>query len=310
MRSDVIGVRLHGGLGNQLFQFAACLARQRHDGPTPVDSTGLSRTAGWYGQLGACLKCGAVRELSQTELLTLRQVPRLPKGMSRLRRYREHLSSRLQALDRYVFDEAPEIRFDPRILHVRAPVLLRGYFQDERYFAEVGDELRKRFRSPSFAADAWFTDCAEASLGRPLIAIGFRDGADYEALGWILPDEYYRNALRMLGGQPGDYAFAVFGDSPEVNMSRARRLLGPECSITGAHHLDAVDQLFAMAMFDTLIIPNSSFSWWGAWLADFDHAGGARVLAPDPWLDTDATAPVPDRWVKVGRPASDHRLPV
>ena len=66
---------------------------------------------------------------------------------------------------------------------------------------------------------------------------------------------------------------------------------------TPSHHHD----LAIMAQCDAHIISASSFSWWGAWLAEarsgFD--GSNKVIAPEPWYASDwrtSDGIVPDRW--------------
>lgn len=295
MRGGLIAAGLRGRLGNQLFQYAAAMALQSDDRPTPVDSRWTPRAPGGYGALRVCLRDGAVRELGQVELVMLGQAPRLPRGGSRLERRRDALAERLPIIDRHVFREESPFTHDNRVLDLRGPVLLSGYFQNERYFAHAAAKLRAAFRPASGTCRAWFAQLTREASGRPLVALGFRDASDYASLGWVLPDDYYSAALASLPVTPGQCRFAVFGDSRELNMLRARRLLGDDCEMVSAHHLSILDQLNALSMFDTHIIPNSSFSWWGAWMADADRDFSADVLAPQPWVDGDGGI-VPARW--------------
>lgn len=284
-----IAIRLSGRLGNQLFQFAACRARQGHEGPTLIDSGMLP--IGWRGQLDECLRPGSVTELRRLNRLRLGQLPHLKIG--------ERAAARLR--DSYVVQEVVGHGLDTRVLDVRPPTVLVGYFNDERYFADAAATIRAAFRPASAAARAWVDTCHERAGGRPLVAIGFRHAEDYSTLGWALPDDYYRQALATLEHAPDEYAYAVFGDAREPNMSAARGVLGTGVTMMSAHDLGAVDQLNAMARFEALIIPNSTFSWWGAWLADFDHHHRITVIAPDPWVYVDNEL-IPDRWTKVERP--------
>jgi hypothetical protein len=284
-----LAVRLSGRLGNQLFQFAACRARQEHEGPTVVDSGMLPE--GWRGQLDECLRPGSVTELRRVNRLRLGQLPHLRIGET----------AAVWLRGRYVLQELMGHGVDSRVLGVKPPRVLVGYFNDERYFADAALAVREAFRPASTATLAWMDKCHERGAGRPLVAIGFRHAEDYSTLGWALPDDYYRHALEALEHPPADYAYAVFGDAREPNMATAREVLGTGVTMMSAHELGAVDQLNAMAMFETLIIPNSTFSWWGAWLADFDHHYPITVMAPNPWVYLDNEL-IPDRWTKVERP--------
>lgn len=294
----LVAALLRGRLGNQLFQFAAAMALQPDDRPTPVtDSLWVPRPGG-HAALVACLTPGATRELGQHELLMLGQVPRLRRGRWRAEGYRQTLASRFAQLNRFVFEESSPQCFDDRVPTLRSPVLLSGYFQNERYFVHVATTLRAKFRPASARVRAWFDHFTETSAGRPTVAIGFRHDDEFAALGWVLGDEYYDRALLSLPGTPDEYSFAVFGDSDERDLTRARRLLGTGAHVESAHRLSTVDQLNALSMFETLLIPNSTFSWWGAWLADHDHGFGARILAPDPWIGGQSHI-LPQRWQRI-----------
>jgi len=296
-----IAASLKGRLGNQLFQFAAALSLQPDDRPVPVDSRWAPPGSGGRGSLFACLRREAVRELSQSELVLLGQVPRLLRGSSRIERLRAAAARRLPIIDSRIFTERSPFSYDSRVLALRGPILLSGYFQNEQYFRDVRAKLRSAFRPASTAARAWWMELERRAAGRRLVAVAFRDAPDYAALGWVLPDHYYRAALTALSVEPGECVFAVFGDSYSHNMARAISLLGEDLVLASAHGLSVPDQLSAQSMFDTQIIANSTFSWWGAWLADADRGFTAEIVAPAPWVGADDEGPVPARWRAIRR---------
>ena len=205
-----------------------------------------------------------------------------------------------------MFQERVGQGFDARILDVRAPVWLSGVFNDERYFMSEAATVRAGFEPASRAACEWVEACRSQVGGRPIVAVGFRHATDYASLGWTLPDSYYRDAVETLPEPLTTYAWAVFGDAREPNLATARSIFGIDAITVSAHQLGPVDQLNAMSMFETLIIPNSTFSWWAAWLAEHDH--GATVIAPDPWVYFDNEI-VPGRWIHIARAGGLVRPP-
>jgi hypothetical protein len=293
----LIAVELRGRLGNQLLQFAACRVAQGHPGSTLVDSRTVNFK--WGKRLDAVLRPGTIEEITQRELLRLHEVPRIPRGQGKSIELWDRITSAHPQWRRQ-FCEDIRGGLDPRFSGVDAPVLLKGYFFSEEYFVDQAEDIRAAFEEATPAVTEFVCQCEKQANGRPLVAVGFRDAEDFDSLGWTLPDAYYQSALAALPLPPTEYFYVVFGDDRELNVPRASHLLGPSGSFITAHHLGTVDQLNAMSKFDTLIIPNSSFSWWGAWLADMDHDRNATVMAPDPWVYFDNEC-VPLRWKKIAR---------
>ena len=288
-------------MGNQLFQFAACKALLGVPSNTvTVDSR---RSITWGRPLESCLKDGATTEISQIDLLKFREVPHLTCGQRTVERNWSRLSKTryLRAWkSRYVFQEQRRIGFDEGFESVHPPVLLQGYFQSELYFQGVRSEIVSSFKPPSKSALQFMELAQSGSEGRHIVGISLRQGIDYRQFHFVLPSSYYQSAIRKLPVSPTECSFIIFGDSKETNLSTIECVLGAQV-LRSAHHLNPVDQLNVMSMLDTLIIPNSSFAWWGAWLGDLRRNDHRRmIIAPDPWLSSDDDI-VPSRWIKVRR---------
>jgi hypothetical protein len=286
-------VELRGRLGNQLFQFAVGHALSRRWNCELVFS---ARRVG-AGELTLPEVIGPrYREASDRDLLRLgirdarvrRQVGRYvssagAQARARLRRHQ------------LVVNERTPHRFDPRLLAARPPYLLRGYFQTERYFADVADEVTDALRLPSPES------VLPPDLRRPVVGVSFRRG-DYVGNPWALPLRYQETALEQLRDRVDPGTLLVFSDDAEFAELTVPRLerFGPVRS--AQPFLDSpLDGLSAQAGCDHLVIANSTFSWWAAWLGD--RRAGSRpriVLAPHGWLGQDADLDViPDRWHQV-----------
>ena len=133
---------------------------------------------------------------------------------------------------------------------------LRGYFQSERYFKDVAEEIRSLF-APLIAP------VQEGVAGVHIRMGDYLDRTDM----YHTPDVPFLNeALRRLSGNISK--LVVFSDSPEL----ARKLMEgvPEATrfeiVMDEHEtLDALRELTSM---QELVLSCSSFSWWGAWLGD------------------------------------------
>lgn len=151
-----------------------------------------------------------------------------------------------------------------------------GYWQSEKYFQHISDKVKNEFKLPKHDIDS------------DMVAVSVRRG-DYLALGDVfhnLDEEYYSDAREIFP----DATFVVFSDDPhwcEQNLEWADLVVKGNSAIV---------DLALLASFKNHIIANSSFAWWGAWLAD-----GDTVVAPRDWFTNglDTTDLIPDRWIRI-----------
>jgi hypothetical protein len=280
-----IVVALEGGLGNQMFQYAAGRALALRTGASlALDVRPLLR----HGQRSYGL--GDFQLSPDLELLTVGS----PLRVGRLRRLFRRLTGGEQT-----FREA-SFAYDERISSAAAPIRLEGYFQSERYFATVADELRKDFLPrPALLTEI---DALAARLlpSDPCVSLHVRRG-DYAnpatmAVHGLMEPEYYERALRAVTERVGQVTVCVFTDEPA--WVRANLRLPAETRFVSEHTRTALQDLVLMSRCTHHITANSSFSWWGAWLNPrpdkmvitparwFQPAAGldARDLRPAGWL--------------------------
>jgi hypothetical protein len=283
----VIAVSLIGGLGNQMFQYAAGKAlAERHGVPLALDISAFRN----YAQRDFLLDRLSVPEADQvrafksiaekspenfTRSLWKQRVDRvlaragLPKITASPNQYRE-----------------PHFHYDPTFERLGPKTSLFGYFQSERYFSPIAENLRDCFlpREPFSAAAAEVLCCIERS--RLPISVHVRRG-DYVKPGTaqvhgILGETYYREAICRLEAAIGqDTEFFVFSDDAVA----AEQLLDFVPSSRLVHVRGDVERPWEdMALMSRCrhhVIANSSFSWWGAWL---NRSSAKVIMAPRGWF--------------------------
>ena len=151
-------------------------------------------------------------------------------------------------------------------------VNLYGYFQSEKYFKHIEDEIRKDFE--------WRDDvkklCQEMfdSIGGKAISLHIRR-TDYTVNNNhpLQPMSYYEDALKLFDK---NVQILVFSDDPKWCQEQE---LFADDSVMISEGNDADIDLCLMTKCDYHIIANSSFSWWGAWLGDSE-----KVVAPSNWF--------------------------
>ena len=186
---------------------------------------------------------------------------------------------------------------------------LDGFFQTEKYFENIADEIRSDFTFK----DEYLKPCKEFidSLETTPIFLHIRRG---DAIGKehyhpVAPMSYYVEALKRFDEDTPCFVFSddldwcksqdlfksdkfLFNDNIERYDYQSMDGSG-SMQYTLLPHVD----LCLMSLCSGAIIVNSSFSWWGAWLQN----NRGKVIASKPWFgpsasDLDTSDVVPDHW--------------
>lgn len=284
---STVTVRLLGGLGNQMFQYAAGLAlAERHGSKLRLDPSYINFEAHRSYAIDAlCIEASAARR---------RRVPRWIFERDRL----DHALVRLRFFGAKIEPERTHA-YDERFDQAPANAYLLGYRQTERYLLPVSDLLRERFRPRRMGIEALAFADRIASASAP-VAVHVRRGDYVENLStnhlFGVPGlDYYERAARIVEKRSGAGPLTFFVFSDDIGWCRAQlRLPGETVFVSG--ETAAHEDLDLMRRCKHNIIANSSFSWWGAWLGETDSS---VVVAPKVWFENytgDTSQQVPERW--------------
>jgi len=298
-----------GGLGNQMFQYAAGRALALKTGSRLIlDATSftLPKVRRAYGLDGYALAAetrfdGYRYPPRQTAVrFPARQLPHWIERAARVVRARIPIGFPAGKGDFSVFAEH-SFDFDPDFWQCGPQTYLVGYWQSERYFSEVADVIRRELtylRVPDAANARWLARirachavCVHVRRGDYLMPAHF----GYHGL---CSAGYYQRALRLVRERVANPQFFVFSD--DWPWCR-EHLAGEDIVIVDANKPEAgSDELRLMAACRHHVIANSSLSWWGAWLA---KGAGQTVVAPTPWFTHRPQTPdlLPAGWVVMAR---------
>lgn len=295
MMDQPVIVRIYGGLGNQLFMYACGLALAcRRQAPLFIDVGVL--TSEQYRPFGLGI---FTLRATQAEAKMVRQVRGF--GDSKISREWFHVRRSLGLAKNPGYVRESGWRFDPTVLASPTPCYLKGHWMCERYFFDYADEIRRDLQFRESPAGRNAEIAAEIVACPNPVSIHVRRG-DYLAGGNAaiyasLGQTYYRSALEAMRQRVTQPRFFCFSDDPQV----ARHELGlPADTVFVDHNGNAGhEDLRLMTLCRHHIIANSTFSWWGAWLA-----GGAQqvVVAPQQWWihpDYDDADIIPERWLRI-----------
>lgn len=293
--SDTILVELRGFLGNNLFQFAAGYAiALRTGGHLLFFNPHSDRTA---AEALAAVIGDAYQEASPRQALAFGrfayQSPRRDRIDAVARRWSQR-STAVTGRPRVIkqWNAAAAWAYDPRLEAAVPPVLLDGLFQNETYFEKFASQIDARISLPP-------VDDVLAGAARPLVAVSFRR-ADYINHRSVLPLGFYIEALARLQQAVHPGGFVITSDDPAFAELAVPWLETIAPVIDGASAVGStLEQLALIAACDYCIIANSTFAWWGAWLAERrrGQSSGSEpcVYAPSGWMSGNDEI-LPRRW--------------
>ena len=290
--------QLRGGLGNQMFIYAA--GRwffHFHGRKVKFEGRLLSLEkphGGFIGDLKLSLPVSRATDCTVFEYLR-------PRLIDIIRRSLQQITPR-RLSRRMLEGEALEysIGYDSRLEQKEHPKIINGYFQTYRWASHVITELRAEFRP--MAESQWLVEERDRAIKTRFLAIHVRRG-DYEksrdTFG-VLSADYYLAAIEQLKslGKRWDEVW-VFSDDIEA----ARTVLAPILGMYkvrfvhpptegGGGPIESIE-LFGFARF--AIIANSTFSWWACFLSTSLEI----VVAPNKWFRalTDPEDLIPPQWL-------------
>lgn len=303
----MIIIRMSGGLGNQMFQYALYLKLVSLGREVCFDDTTEYTTV---------TDDGRVRERRPKMLGVFGiNVPKVrQEDLIRMTDSDLRLSSRVRRKitgrrSKLLHDQ--DFHFDPEFLRVEDGYFA-GCFQSPLYFAGVEEKVRRAFTFPENILDgqeraqavrqqilepsgegacrAPYAACDSAS-----IHLRFGDYLDNQKLyGGICTDAYYDAAVRYLTERCRGIRFFVFSN----DETRAREWISRRENPDAFRYASVADEdhgyidLYLMSLCRHHIIANSSFSWWGAYVA-------RQAIAPDDsrYVARQASAPDDSRYV-------------
>jgi len=291
-------VRLVGGLGNQMFQYAAGRAvAHRNQTQLKLDVSALERDARRNYKLhhfNIQERFASPEELARVKGTSGNRLTRLVLLFSRglLPRYRWT-----------VIQEDYIGPFDPSIMAASGNVYLAGYWQSEKYFTNIQDIIRHEF-TVKYAPDAQSRAVAEMIDRIPCsVSLHVRRG-DYVSsprtarVHGTCDLTYYQEAVKWIAERVPQPHLFVFSDDPGW-ITENLHVSYPTTLVT---HNDATrdyEDLRLMSLCKHHIIANSTFSWWGAWLCPNP---GKLVVAPRRWFnefEADTRDLIPDCWYRL-----------
>ncbi len=270
-----------GGIGNQLFQFAAALTlSKRLDAELVLDVS-------WYRRNS---RIPNNRQFKLNDLVDLGRV----RYISKKRHPKVELAIQILKNHKLISDvNTDPLKFCSLTLsrHVR----LRGYWQNEQYFAPISAHLRSIF-SQHLMMSKLANEIAKQIKKGGSLGLHVRRG-DYvtnpktNSFHGVCDASYFHRAVNVVCNLVNVDRVFIFSDDVawcRDNLDFSIRTVLVETSVIDT------DQLKLLSMCDHHVISNSSFSWWAAW---FGYSDKQVVVYPEAWFsDGSSLKNMPRHW--------------
>lgn len=294
----MIIVKLMGGLGNQMFQYAAGRALAcRLNTILKLDTSDYAappwRTPREYLLDKFHITAGIA---SDSELYAVVALASKRLGMSWFSKIAGSLRGRGQIT---TCNELPNC-FNTQFLSLQDNTYLCGYWQSELYFQDISEIVRREFQPAVPWSQRNLQLAAEISATNS-VALHVRRG-DYvndesvRVVHGICSQEYYQACMRQIECAIGTPHYYVFSDEPQWARDNIKTAF-PRTIVDHNDSQDAIFDIKLMSLCKHNIIVNSSFSWWGAWL-NTNH--DKMVFAPSRWFcRKEAKDLLPSSWIVI-----------
>lgn len=297
MNNKIIVCRLFGGLGNQLFIYAAARRFSLQYGADLYldDVTGFGDDT-VYRRKFALNNFTAIYQSASKEQ-RLEPYSQIRRKLARL------VSVRLSpSLNGYVYNPYSDFREEYNSLPNKAKIFLEGYWQSYLYFSGFEDQLRQELKiiPPKNRENL---EMAARIGSRDSTAVHLRFFDSDNTCHAELWEDYYRSGTRVVTEKCSGSHFYVFSDDPDRARLFSTRMWGENFTIVSINDAEnsAFCDMWLMSQCNNIITADSTFSWWAAWFNSFPQK---LVIAPrrslsgrnDAW---NVDAMIPRDWVLV-----------
>ncbi len=272
----MIYVRIIGGLGNQLFQyaFARYLAEMNNTG-VKLDITGFSQ----YNLHKYSLSAFNIQEIiaNEEELKLIQEAKNNPIQKISYKIFKYNIKAKPIS---YIREISP-YSFNDKLIHLNDNIYLDGYWNSEKYFIAIKSIIKREFQvkvQPDDINKKYY----DSILSCNSVSIHFRRGDFINNYTHGISDiVFYQRGINYINERIDHPHYFIFSDDPDwckTNLS----FIKPSTFLDINNPDKNYEDLRLMSACKHNIIANSTFSWWGAWLGNNQDK---IVICPDIWFN-------------------------
>lgn len=291
----MIVMKIWGGLGNQLFQYALGYALAKTYGQELVlDMDFYSEGANRKPLILQCQLSYSAEKGTSPYDSSIRAF----QHNKYFRQYYKILKKLGIGSFRYSCEIVPRYQEDVFTMPLKSVNYYDGYWQSPKYFEAYAEDIRRQFVPKVLSVKAM--ELRELLQNSSSVALHVRRG-DYlsfpsdpgpEDTMYLLGKSYFERAIeRMNQLSPGVAIYCFSDDIPWCK----KELVGPNIHyIERSYNLSDFVEWHLMSLCKHQIVSNSTYSWWAAWLNSYSQK---IVISPDRWFGNHDI--FPDSWIKI-----------
>ena len=291
----MIIMKIWGGLGNQLFQYALGYALAKtHDRELVLDMDFYTEAANRKPLIRECKLFYTTEKDSSPYDFSIKSF----QHNKYYRQYQKILKKLGLGSFRYICELAPKYQENIFKIPLKSCIYYDGYWQSPKYFEDYAEDLRSQFVPKTLSKKA--QELREVFLNSSSVALHVRRG-DYldfssdpspEETMYLLEKSYFEKAIEKINNlSPG---VDIFCFSDDISWCK-KELVGPNIHyIERSYGLTDFEEWHLMSLCKHQIVSNSTYSWWAAWLNSYSQK---IVISPDRWFGNHDI--FPSSWVKI-----------
>ena len=288
----MITVRIKGGLGNQLFQYASAYAlSSRLNQKLVIDNSFFhSQTLRGYKLANLNIESKEIT-LNEQKLVKIYKNKYLNKVLRKMNFRTLPCMNNTSYLLETRSDIVPEF-----FTINKKNIYIDGYYQSTKYFSEYRQSLLEQF-TPTYPMEAEYIEELEKILECNSVAVHLRRGDFLNAQNdsnpnhYLLGEQYYHNSLKYIEKNVENPVFFWFSDDIEWVKKKFGEKQNYRFVSLKTKHGD-IDELMLMKNCHHIISANSTFSWWASWLNEHEDAihtcperrYGNLHMIPEDWV--------------------------
>lgn len=286
-------VKLLGGLGNQMFQYALACSIKAHQPDSEV-LLDLHCFKGYHKHNGYEIDKIFHPRFKAARLIDIAKIAYPYCSYNAWR-----IGSRVLPTRRSMIIEDLKETVDTSILSLDGDFYYDGYWQSEEYFKDIRDSILKEFAFPPF--DERNQKCANNIMSTNSVSIHVRRGdfLNHPLYKDICTLQYYEEAIKKVCSiAPIDHIVIFSNDIAWCKDHLTAFLQNKKTTyIDWNKGQQSFNDIHLMSLCKHNIVANSSFSWWGAWL---NQNPNKIVISPHVWDNSgSASSPICNDWIRI-----------
>lgn len=286
-------VNVIGGLGNQMFQYAFALSLKNkfQDEDVLIDTHHFNHYNLHNGyELNLIFKNVEFQFATKEQLKSVtRYIPHY-KISRFVRKLFPKLESEYVEKYDYIYSEEPFL--------IKDDCYYEGYWQSYKYYEDINKEIVHAFQFP-VPTDYNKKVADEISLSNSVgLHIRRGDYLNHKDFKGICELDYYQRAINDLLRTPDRYKFFIFSNDIEWCIKNIKPLVEdhPIVFVTENKGRNSFWDMYLMSLCKNLIIANSSFSWWAAYL----NSVAKHIYVPQKWINREHNVEIYNpQWIKI-----------